>query len=317
MEVDGVSSTVTADMGHRLPIYLHWSADGKWIAVLSQLIADQGERLHLGVCRAHVAESESYLARGTPLFFTWAADRVACYVGNPAAGRSTVALLSPDGKGKSVVLPGSPGNFCAPVWLGERLLYVVQRGEGSTVVTARVGDPEPTVIEHVRGLVALVRSPCGRMIARAIAPDGDGTPYRHIAVYDVDSNAIIEITDRPCLAFLWLPDSAGLLTAEVDTRRNIMQWNRVSLDGACEPIVDMYPTRDFGFYLRFFEQYTQSHQLVDPSGERLLLAGGIAGQTEPARQSKLWEVPLGGGSPRELGEGLFAVYGPGDPELRP
>ena len=109
---------------------------------------------------------------------------------------------------------------------------------------------------------------------------------------------------------MWMPDGSGLLTAEVDTRRNIMRWRRLGLDGRSEPIVDMYPTRDFGFYLRFFEQYTQSHRLIDPSGKYLLLAGGIADSSDDARQSKLWEVPLSGGTPRELGPGLFAVYGP-------
>ncbi|MFT7520156.1 MAG: hypothetical protein ACI9MC_002300 [Kiritimatiellia bacterium] len=308
MEVDGVSSVVVADIGQRLPIYLHWSADGSRIAILSQMVADQQDRLHLATCRAHVAESERYLARGTPLFFTWAADHVACFVGNGEAGRSTLAMLSPDAKGSNIILPGQPGNFCAPVWLGDRLLYVVQRGDGSTVVTARSGDPEPTVIEHVRGLVALVKSPCGRMIARAVAPEGDGTPYRHIAIYDIDTNAVIDIADRPCLAFMWMPDSSGLLTAEVDTDRNIMRWYKLSLDGVADPIVDTYPTRDFGFYLRFFEQYTQSHMLVNPASTHLLLAGALAGHQGSGRQSKLWEVPLSGGAPKELGEGLFGVY---------
>jgi hypothetical protein len=172
------------------------------------------------------------------------------------------------------------------------------------------------MIEELRGLVALVRSPDGRQVARAVAPRGDGSPYQHLSVYDVDTGQRRDLGDHPCLAFFWLPDGSGLLTARIDTTRNMMAWSRVDLSGQASPIIEGYPTRDLGFYLRFFEQYGQSHHLVDPSGRALLLSGGIAGMGDPHRTQVVWEVPLTKGPPTRVADGVFAVYGPPVPPGR-
>jgi hypothetical protein len=143
-----------------------------------------------------------------------------------------------------------------------------------------------------------------------VAQGGDGTPYGDLAVIDVATGTVTKVTDATCLAFLWMPDGSGLVTARVDTERNLMAWHRIDLDGTTTHLVDMYPTRDFGFYLRFFEQYTQSHRLIDPTSSTLLLAGGVHGQGDPHNTSALWEVPLRGGPPKRIADGLFGVYGP-------
>lgn len=310
MEVGGIASTAVADLQGRLPIYLFWSEDSDAVAILTQNVSADGDRLHLATARADTAGSEVALAEGTPLFFTWAEDRLAVFIGEPESRQARLAVLHATGAGETVLLPGRPGNFCAPVWLGTRLLYVLQHGASASVVMAGLDDTEPTVIESLTGLVALVRGPGGRLVARAVAPGGDGTPYRHLAVIDTVTGQVTPLLDEPCLAFLWLPDGSGLITARVDTERNLMRWFKVLLDGTVEHVIDMYPTRDFGFYLRFFEQYTQSHPLVDPDGQNLLLAGGLEGHGDPHRTTALWEVPLDGSEPRRVAEALFGVYGP-------
>jgi hypothetical protein len=76
----------------------------------------------------------------------------------------------------------------------------------------------------------------------------------------------------------------------------------------------MYPTRDLGFYLRFFEQYAQSHPLVDPDGRFLLLAGTFA-DNDGDNTPHLWRIGLDDGSAEQLGEGLFGVWGPASAAL--
>jgi hypothetical protein len=311
LDADGVSALELVDLGRRLPIYLYWSPDGRHLAVLAQ---HEG-RLQLSTVRPDQLGHETLLADGSPLFFTWAgSDRLAAFVGSgqPSAGAipGRVALIDPRHLAPTVVLPGTPGNFCAPVWLGDRLLYVAHQLGRTAVVAGRQGSAELDEIEVVDGLVALVPSRDGRFVARAIAPDGDGTPYRRLAIIDVATGNVTPLLDQTCLAFLWTPDATALLVARVDTARNLLQWLRVGLDGRVEPLVDMYPTRDLGFYLRFFEQYSQSHHLVDPTGRYLLLAGGLEGQSDAHDRPRIWRVSLERGHVEELAEGVFAVYAP-------
>jgi hypothetical protein len=253
---------------------------------------------------------EAVLAEGSPLFFTWAgAKRLAAFVGSGRFG-GRITLLDSSMTAADVVLPGAPGNFCAPVWLRERVLYVAHVQGKTKMVAGEDGNAFLSEIESVEGLVALVASPDGRKIARAIAPDGDGTPYRHIAIVDVDTWEVRPLIERACLAFAWSPVGDALVVARVDTDRNLLEWSKVDSDGTVHHLIDMYPTRDLGFYLRFFEQYAQSHSIIDPTGQYLLLAGGIAGRDTPKGTPKLWQISLTNGRAEEVGQGLFAVYGP-------
>ena len=310
MDVDGISSIAVSELGARLPIYLFWSPSGTTVAILTQQLSPDRDRLHLALAKADTPGSEHTLAEGTPLFFTWAGERIAAFIGDPETHDARLAVLPATTTGATTLLPGRPGNFCAPVWIDDRLLYVLQHRHQASVVMSGLHDAEPTVIEGLRGLVALVRSRDGRMVARAVAPGGDGTPYHDLAVIDVATGIVTQVSDEPCLAFMWLPDGSGLVTARVDTERNLMAWHRVGLDGTSLHLVDMYPTRDFGFYLRFFEQYTQSHHLVDPHSKTLLLAGGVHGEGDAHNTSALWEVALDGSGIKRVADGLFGVYGP-------
>lgn len=310
LEVNGLQSHAVSALSGRLPIYLFWSPGGDRLALLTQQVDTGPDTLQLAVARPDVAGSEVLLAEGSPLFFTWADDRLAAFVGDPTSGETRLTVFSRRASGPRTFLPGRPGNFCAPVWASDQLVYVLQHGKHATLVASGLQDAEPRTLEQLDGLVALLRSPDGRSVARAVAPGGDGTPYRDLAVVDVVSGEVRLLAEDPCLAFFWLPDGSGLITARVDTNRNLMRWQRVHLDGTTEPIIDMFPTRDFGFYLRFFEQYAQSHQIVDPGSSRLLLVGGLRGEGDPHRDHALWEVPLDGGEPARLAEALFGVYGP-------
>jgi len=311
IDVGGIGSIAVADLAKRLPIYLFWSPAGDRLALLSQRTGTEPDRLHLAVADAHTPDSARTLAEGSPLFLTWVDDRVAAFVGDPASGSARLALIPAEPYGPTDVLRGQPGNFCAPVRIGDDLIYVQQQGPVATIVAARLdGSYEVRTLETLHGLVALVASPDGRKVARAVAAGGDGTPYGDLALLDPATGEIQPLDNAPILAFVWTADSRSLITAQVDTDRNLIAWTRVGVSGRPEHLVDMYPTRDFGFYLRFFEQYCQSHPIVDPSGRALLLAGGIDGHGDPHRSQGLWELDLSDLTATQVADGVFGVYGP-------
>ncbi|MCO4743515.1 MAG: PD40 domain-containing protein [Proteobacteria bacterium] len=304
IEAGGVRSTEIGKLPDRIPIYLQWSPDGRRMAVLCQ----SGRELQLSAFDTEQLGREVSLAKGTPLFFTWANDRVLGFVGSDS-GATQLELFDPRMVGHSTVLPGIPGNFCAPLWMQERAVYVLHHRGDPYLATAKVGDSEPTLLEPADGLVAMLGSPDGKWIARATAPDGDGTPYQDLGLVHVETGEVRPLGPHPCLAFFWTPSGDALITARVDTDRNLIVWSRVELDGSAHPFASLYPTRDLGFYLRFFEQYAQSHRLVSSDGKHMLLSGGLDDAAEPDR-SRIWRVATDGSGAEEVTEGLFAVYGP-------
>ena len=297
----GVQAIEPASLATRLPIYLCWSPRGTSVAVLAQ----DRDRLGLQVVQPGRFAKPVDLATGSPLFFAWSDEHhLAAFVGNPDAP-SQMRQLGSDGS--SAAFPGEPGNFCAPTPMADgRVAYVVEGRDGLELVAARAGDERAAVLESVQGLVALVGSPDGRKVARAIAPLGDGTPYREIAILDPHTGAIDVVWREACLAFFWTPDGNALVVCRVDTERNLLQWHHAPIGGQPSWLATLQPTRDFGFYLRFFEQFSISHPIVD---DRYVLLAGTSvgrdpGRAPPAVRRLDWRT----GEFEVVGEGVFGTF---------
>ena len=305
-DLQGEASAEVAAMGNRVPIYLQWSLEGTRLAVLSQ----DDQQLVLQQADPDGAQEDLELLRGSPLFFTWLpGEQIAAFVGEGPPEQPTMTVLGSDHSRRE--LPGSPGNFCAPVRLARGVAYVAHRHDRIVIMTASSDGARIAELEEVIGLVAVIASPDGKRLARAMSPDGTGSPYRDLSVLDVDTAEVTPLTDMPCEAFLWLPDGAGLVVASRNDRSKEVTWTRVALDGTTEELIQLVPTRDTRVYLRFFEQYSPSHPIVDPAGRWLLVCGTRPGSADSP--PRVWRVPLDGGDPEDLGQGLFATFPPPAP----
>lgn len=308
-DIDGVHSAEIASMGERVPIYLQWSHTGSHLAVLSQ---DDNE-LVLQVADPLAEAPDAELMRGSPLFFTWVpGERLAAFVGEGTPTTPHLAVISPDGRRRD--LPGAPGNFCAPVPLPQGVGYVAHAHQQVVVMVSSLDGLRVTELEVVDGLVALMASPDGRYLARAISPDGSGSPYHRLELLEIATARLRPITDAPCIAFFWLPSGDGLVVASREGDAAV-SWSRIDLDGSIYPLVDLVPSRDSRVYLRFFEQYGPSHPIVDPTGRALALCGTPPDDSEGP--SRVYLVPLDGAPPEEIGGGLFATFAPHAPAEEP
>jgi len=302
--LDGVVDHLSDTTDGQSPVYLAWSPNGRHLAVLSQ----DDESLLLTAYRADTLQRRRTLYRGSPLFFTWAGARIAAYIGTDDGEQGELLLFDPEGRDGPVRLPPSPRNFCAPIWRRREVIYVADLGGRLQIVQVSAAAGVVREVEQVQGLVALVIAPDGHRIARAMARDGDGTPYTHLAVIDLRDRTSTTVSEEPCLAFFWSPTGEHLVVATVDTRRNLLIWWRQDLDGRRHQLAEMRPTRELAFYLRFFEQYTQTHPIISPDGSAIVVGGQLHGDELADRHPTLWRIPLDGGDPTRVGDGVFAVF---------
>ncbi len=305
-EANGICSEELATLDERLPIYLQWSDDGQAIAVLCQ----HEEHLQLSCVKPGIVGTEFKLMLGSPMFFTWVGNRIALFVGVDSQ-QPQLQIIDPFEEAPPIIFPHFPGNFCAPLWVDQSIIYVASTpSTGPTIYAANL-DGEHRVLGTVDGLTALVASPKGRYVAKATAEGGDGTPYTGLSVLDLETGDSRLLTEKSCMAFIWSPTADSLVLAHVNTERNLLEWYRVDLNGELTHLIDLHPTRDLGFYLRFFEQYCQSHRLIDQQGEHLLVAGNNPDQPRDSDNPAIWKVPMNGGEAEVVAEGMFAVFAPG------
>ena len=301
-DLSGSQGAEVIDLTGQMPIYLQWSHSGSWIAVVSQV----EESLRLYAAPYDEIDAEQKIEEGSPLFFTWTLDhRLAVFSGG-GSRRARMNLIDPISSRPTELLPGFPGDFCAPINTVDGVVYAASSPEEAELRIYANADTVRT-LKGGTGLLAFLSSPDGKMIAKAVAPGGDGTPYRGLTILDVQSGEEEVLTQSELLAFMWTPDGTSILIARVDTDRGLVEWTRVEMNGTHHHIADLLPTRDLRFYLRFFEQYAQSHPIIDGASEWILLPGVLRGEQSSPR---VWKVSLTGGKPVNLGEGFFATFGP-------
>ena len=300
-ESNGAHVVELGEIPDRLPSYLQWSPRGDALSVLTQ----DGEQLHLDRYDTWRGGSKS-VVEASPLFFDGLADgRLAVFAGEPGQ----IPRVRLYGHLEPTELPGLPGNFCAPIVLGDRVAYVTVDAGMPELRIATLDGASHEVLRRFDGLAALVPSADRHELALSIARDGTGEVYHGVETFNLVTGARTVITDQPLTAFYAIPDGSGWVTAN-RTRMGTVMWSRLGRDGVSRPLCEALPTRDMRFHLRFFEQFAASHPLVDAASERLVVAGGILGADDPRGTPRIWSVPLAGGAPEALAFGVFATFAP-------
>jgi hypothetical protein len=312
-DVLGVDAVEVAELTGRLPIYLQWSHDGTSLNILTQdedvLVLEQAWQDAPGILRRRLT--------GSPLFFHGTHDAVVAFVGETVDGaQRPPSLLVLGDDGSRLQLAGVPGNFCAPVVLGDEVAYVrIDAGRPELHVAPLCGGPTRK-LRSADGLAALLPSPDQRRLAWSVAPDGTGQAYHGLELIDPWTGLSERLTHEHLVAFSWLPDGSGLIVAQ-RTDEGTVAWSRVGLDGHTRRLGALFPTRDLRFYLRFFEQFALSHPLVSPDGSHLVVAGGWVDRDDPRGTPRLWAVPIEGGDAEPIADGVFATFAPAAQPERP
>jgi TolB protein len=295
---DGTGASETAMSAP--PFYLYWSPDGEKLGVLHNGI--EGIELEIVDVEAGTAE---VVAGGTPLYFSWSpgSERLVAHVGPDLV---TIGL---DGASAQAG-PTEPG-YAAPHWTGEGIFHL---GPGGVELLGTEG--AATVLATVRGPVALVANRQGDLLALQMYADEDSgisatlsdaplLPANSVAVLDVASKEVTEVSDGLSAGFFWSPDGRKLLVLDPTGepgRADVLVWDGESTSS--QFTLDPHPLiiRDV---LRFFDQYSQSHQLWSPDSAAFVLAGEVEGETG------IWVQRVGAEAPTKVLDGTWAAWSNG------
>ena len=310
VDTDGVQQMELLRVDRGVPLYCQWQADGEGLLVLVQ----DEEELELRHLRLDALGRYDVVERGVPLFFTWHPDGRRIFVhtaseGNPRTSRLVVrdtwSILPDD------VLPQDPGNYCAPVLCGDTLVHVDRRGHDSALVRTALDGSDQEQLLTYEGLGAIVPAG-GRQVVFAAAPQGEGTPYRGLLL--VGDRGVETLCTDDCLAFAWNEARGALVYAQVDLQSNCLVWKVVRPGEEPRELKAFWPSREQLFYLRFFDQFVQSHDLVDPSGRWLTFAGHTAEEAAQGSEPTVHVLDLDTGALHDLAPGLFACFRPQVPD---
>lgn len=326
VEVDGVEERDLLGLDDAVPIYLQWSPDGRRLAVLCQ----HEDELQLWICEVDGGDRRQ-VEHGVPLFFSWDVDSraVVVHAGGGASRRRSGRMVRRvvEQTGEDVVYPTGPGSFCTPLPIpgpdGRFVFVAAGPDQRSHVITAHADGTEAHHVATLRGLLAVIPDREGRQVAIGSAPQGESSPYDGIWVAALGGGALYQVSTHPCMAFAWCRGGRRLVYAALDREAGCARWYLLELglddpsDSQETELCPFWPTRDQLFLLHFFEQFAQSHPMLDPSGRWLLYSSfpqpaDRVRDGEPRPGIYLLDLDQPEPSPQRVTEGRFAVFGPGE-----
>lgn len=318
---DGVREMVWGTLAGAAPLYLQWHPHDAAIAVLAQ---SDGELTATVFRASHLGDARPVEA-GVPLYFNWSPEgsRLFVHAGEPG-GSGRLVARDALGDAEDLVMPRAAGNFCAPSFAGGRPVYVVedeQSGRSEVVVSHMDGSDARSLARH-DGLLALITAPGRPWAAVAASPEGARGMYAGVELLHLYSDEVVTLTHMPCIAFWWVPEAESLIVATMDDPAGwargadgghaVTLWRLDSPSGDRVRLTTFTPTRDMLYYLRYFEQFVESHPLVSPDGRWLIYAGYPCEDdvADLSRGPRIWRKDLT--QPHEPAQpeadGVFAVF---------
>jgi TolB protein len=222
-------------------------------------------------------------------------------------------------------LPDTVGFFQAPMWspVDNRLLFSIisDRNEHDLVIAD--GSERQVVAADQRGVLSFAWSPDGRYVAYKL----DFGPL--IIVDSRDGHEISRSPQSTVLAFFWSPDARRIAYLTLQANENgiqanlpvpgiraaparqdtplTLQWSVTDLTtGASWTYRQGFlPTQEMVYYIRFFDQFAQSHQLWSPDS-RFLAYGAFSADGVPT--ILLLDTSDVAARPETLVEGSMAIW---------
>jgi TolB protein len=288
------------------PFFLFWNPQGSELAYLSNWIEGRQSAIALNVVDVEREQLVfTTVSTGQPLYFSWspAGDQILTHVGN-----REVALTALDGS--RVVLANPSSNFATPQWLGDgdHLLYGVdEAGNQQIVLTNLAGEIEQRIAFN--GAASFFINSTGDTLAFVDTMQAVGTnAFGPLFLLDLEDEIYRQLSQRPVVFFTWSPDGQALLYITLEPYRG-QTWLQLYVWRE-EDTFDLGRFRPsslfFDQYLRFGDQYAQSHRYWSPDSESVVFSGvGEDGR------SGIWVQNANGvGDPSLVAPGLYATWSP-------
>lgn len=287
------------------PFFYLWNTQGDRLAYLSNWLDTQQTTLALRVTSFEDGDPAlSTVALGQPLYFSWSPDgeRLLTHIGN----RETALT---DLSGSRTVLAPQSGNFATPQWLnnGQLLYAVTENGRQQIVLADEAGQYSQRIAYS--GIASFVLSGDGKRLAFVDTPQPMGTnAFGPLYLLDLEDQVYRQLSEDPVIYFAWSPGGDALHYFTVESGRGQI-WLRSSVwtEEGITRLARFRPTGVFfEQYLRFADQYVQSHRYWSPDGSAIVYAG-----TGEDRRTGIWVQNVDGESdPVLIAEGVYAAWSP-------
>jgi dipeptidyl aminopeptidase/acylaminoacyl peptidase len=303
IDVEGGDRTSTVTSSNSF--YQYWSPDGSKLASLST--AGPGE-LGLDVFTIGETGAPTRLGEGQPLYLSWSPDSsdIVTHIGN-----APLDILTSEGASPEF---GASGDFLAPQWTEEGILYVGRASRRQQLMRT-TADAEIELIASVLGGAVFTATPDGKRVAvlptagddvglSVVAQQAPVLPSGRLVVVDTEDGGFVEITTGVVAAFSWDPTGEKLLILEIANSGGF-RW-RVWEDGESRTFLEFVPSPG---YVRdlvpFFDQYAQSMTPWSPDGSAFAFPGAVGGETG------IWRQDLSGGDPVRISGGTWVAWSSG------
>jgi hypothetical protein len=294
---NGSRPLVVLDSAERGPIYLNWSPDSRYLAVLSSTPDNALALDVIDVSTALVGEAvRTTLAFGQPFYWVWSATGRSVLVHRDVMRRTAVVgITSIADFDVRLPLP-APGSFQAPDFSdsGLYVAYASTVGADNDVVVAgnpeRGANSEPVVRLAQRGMVAFGWRP-GHEQLSVQGATSEGSFTGELELLDVLTGVSTVLSSDEVVASFWSPDgrwiaalsrrtgSEEVIVAQgpelAEVQRRALRLDLDLIEADTRHVVEHGPvtvSAAFGSqYLPFFDQYSRSHSLWAPDSSAFVL----------------------------------------------
>jgi WD40-like Beta Propeller Repeat len=316
-------ATEVFESSHERPIYLFWLPGGKHF---SFLVSEPDGRLSLMVAEVREGAPVRIVLSGAPLFFDWSRSAKELLVHTnfgSSAYREQVSLmsLSPTSQDVERVLARGEAPFKTPCWSPDQkhIAYVATKNDVAFLVLADGDGNNPRALAKLLpGQSSFVWAPDSRHIAFSTAQLPPNNVFDGVKIVDISDGKVRPLVKDGVAAFYFSPDSRRIAYIAVPPERPYYTWKVVdTAGGKSHKLASFVATNEQAIAAHYFDQLALSHRLWAPDSSAIVFAGVIL-KGEPkkpvppmaAPPPEVTILPVDGGKPRGLAEGVVAFWSP-------